>query len=541
VSAALLVGFLAHAAFGAYGPGWTALVLAVLVPFVNTATGLYKRDELLISSRTLDEAPTVFQAATLSAVLAYLIESGLISTPLGAQLVALSVLGLTVLTVFARATARGVVRRLTAPERCLVVGGPDAERRLREQLRTGAEAHLAAARADLEQAPNAAALQDELAAARDDVCRFAQGIHPRTLTEYGLAAALAELVAPLRDPSAWRPSLARADDGYSAFAPYELRHAGPIERVARLSQAVQRYYGSRATRSTADQARAQLKRELEGRREREQHRLDALERELAQSERADRLRRAGELLLAYASALPHGADRVELHGQEIELEPSLSPVENAQRYFERYTRARDAARRLPDLIAPARALVDYLTEALVYADLADDPDAVAALRRELSAVDAPRTEVARPAGHRTRPERPGQARSAARPAAAAAPAPLRVRLGEHTLLVGRSGRQNDEVTFRLASPDDLWLHARGVPGAHVILRAGPGRPDDATVRRAAEIAAYHSASRGAGAVAVDVTERRHVRKIKGGPPGAVTYSGERTLQVRPAPFGRVEG
>jgi predicted ribosome quality control (RQC) complex YloA/Tae2 family protein len=74
-----------------------------------------------------------------------------------------------------------------------------------------------------------------------------------------------------------------------------------------------------------------------------------------------------------------------------------------------------------------------------------------------------------------------------------------------------------------------------VPGAHVILRAGQRAPDEADLRRAAEIAAYHSASRQAASVPVDVTERRHVRKIKGGPPGAVTYSRERTLSVAPRP------
>jgi exopolysaccharide biosynthesis polyprenyl glycosylphosphotransferase len=144
VVAALLVGVLAHDTFGAYGPGWTALVLPLIVPFVNTAMGLYKRDELLLSSRTLDEAPGVFQAATLSTVLAYLIESALIQPPLGAQMVALSVITLTMGTVLTRLITRATVRGAMPPERCLVVGGREAEQRLREQLRTapGVKAEL---------------------------------------------------------------------------------------------------------------------------------------------------------------------------------------------------------------------------------------------------------------------------------------------------------------------------------------------------------------------------------------------------------------
>ena len=119
-----------HAFFGADGPGRVSLVLPAIVPFVYTAAGLYRRDENVLSGSTLDEAPSVFQAATLAAVLAYLAESALVQPPLGAQLVALSVVGLTAATLMARVFGRAVARALTAPERCLVVGAPEARDRL---------------------------------------------------------------------------------------------------------------------------------------------------------------------------------------------------------------------------------------------------------------------------------------------------------------------------------------------------------------------------------------------------------------------------
>jgi exopolysaccharide biosynthesis polyprenyl glycosylphosphotransferase len=136
VVAALLVGASAHVVFGSAGPGWTSAVLTLIVPFVNTASGLYRRDELLLSMNTLDEAPSVFQASTLSAVLAYLIESVALQTPLGAKLVALSIVNLTALTLLLRVAARTAARRGTPPERCLLLGGQEAERRLRDQLRS---------------------------------------------------------------------------------------------------------------------------------------------------------------------------------------------------------------------------------------------------------------------------------------------------------------------------------------------------------------------------------------------------------------------
>jgi len=104
-----------------------------------------------------------------------------------------------------------------------------------------------------------------------------------------------------------------------------------------------------------------------------------------------------------------------------------------------------------------------------------------------------------------------------------------------TIWVGRNSRQNDLVTFGKGAPDDLWLHARGVPGAHVIIRS-EGRPvPDPVIRRAAELAAYFSAARAEGRVLVDVTARRYVRKIKGGRPGMVTYRNEQPIEVTPRP------
>jgi len=102
------------------------------------------------------------------------------------------------------------------------------------------------------------------------------------------------------------------------------------------------------------------------------------------------------------------------------------------------------------------------------------------------------------------------------------------------LLVGKNSRQNEEVTFHQASANDTWLHARGVPGAHVIIRNG-GRPvAEATLREAAALAAYYSQSRLAGSVPVDYTEQRYVRHMKGGGPGMVIYERERTLHVAPS-------
>ena len=107
------------------------------------------------------------------------------------------------------------------------------------------------------------------------------------------------------------------------------------------------------------------------------------------------------------------------------------------------------------------------------------------------------------------------------------------------ILVGRSARSNEDVTFRLAKPHDLWLHANGVAGSHVVLRLAVAREaSDEDVMEAAALAAYFSKARDDAYVDVMVTERQNVRKIKGAPPGLVKVSNVRTVRVAPAPTAK---
>lgn len=107
--------------------------------------------------------------------------------------------------------------------------------------------------------------------------------------------------------------------------------------------------------------------------------------------------------------------------------------------------------------------------------------------------------------------------------------------GGWLVLAGRTGAANDYLSLKLARPNDLWFHVRGMPGSHVLLRvlsSGPA-PDREALETAAAIAAYHSKARGGGVVAVSCTEARHVSKPSGAKPGTVEIQRERVLKVRP--------
>ena len=134
VIAALLCVGLANSLFGADAPGLSALVLVAVVPFVYAGAGLYRRDQLVLAKTTLDEAPAVFQATMLVTVIAFLVESAFVQIPIGARLMAVTLLGLTVTTLACRVMARGLARRLSPPERCLLVGDLATESRLASQF-----------------------------------------------------------------------------------------------------------------------------------------------------------------------------------------------------------------------------------------------------------------------------------------------------------------------------------------------------------------------------------------------------------------------
>jgi predicted ribosome quality control (RQC) complex YloA/Tae2 family protein len=168
------------------------------------------------------------------------------------------------------------------------------------------------------------------------------------------------------------------------------------------------------------------------------------------------------------------------------------------------------------MLDEARQSAAHLNELKTLVELADGMDTVRALRREVGAATSP-----------------GSQKPSRRPTPAKGPY-RRLPLGDGwEIYVGTSAQGNAAVTFEVAGADDLWLHARGVPGAHVILRTQGATPPEDVVERAARVAAFNSAARNATSVDVDVALRRHVKKIPNAPPGLVRYTHERTLRVTP--------
>jgi hypothetical protein len=230
------------------------------------------------------------------------------------------------------------------------------------------------------------------------------------------------------------------------------------------------------------------------------------------------LRREAETLLASGRRLAAGAESVELDDpwqpgrrRLVRLDPRLDGPANAERLFDQARRTERAARQV-DL--RRRETLAALVEARAR-------ETLVAEARDLAAL------AARPArGRGAESDGPGGPRHYLTGAGL-------------SILVGRGARENHHLTFRVARPDDLWLHARDVPGAHVVLRDNEGRAGAADLREAAEVAAFFSEAREASVVDVHVTRRKHVRPARGGP-GRVFVAHSDTLRVAPRdPEGRL--
>lgn len=253
-----------------------------------------------------------------------------------------------------------------------------------------------------------------------------------------------------------------------------------------------------------------------------QQRAERMRRELDAPCRADRYERWGHLLMAASATPPQGAESIVLpdafedHAPvRIPLDPALSRIANAERYYGKARKARQSREHLDKRLAHAESQIGEMTMLLSAARAADTAAAFKAFLKR---------EKTRLAGILPGP-------------AAGAQLPFRryaIREG-YEVWVGRNARESDALTLRHARPFDYWLHARGVPGSHAVLRL-PHRndtPPKAALEAAARIAAYYSKARSSSLAPVIVTPRKYVRKSKGATPGLVVVEREEVLIVKP--------
>jgi predicted ribosome quality control (RQC) complex YloA/Tae2 family protein len=280
-----------------------------------------------------------------------------------------------------------------------------------------------------------------------------------------------------------------------------------------------------ATPARHAQRRERLLGAIRAAREKQERKLAAVREQGAQAAEIETLRTWGELIYANMWQIQPGQAEMEADGVRVPLDPARPAKEVAQGYFERYRNAQRAEVHQGELEEVIAAEVGWLDQLTLLVSQAAGFAELEALAGEWEAHQPDRS--AGRARKRPTPRRP------------------RALLDDegNAVFIGHTSAQNDQVTFEIAGPDDTWLHARGVPGSHVIIRwQRPGAEErEETVLAAAALAGWYSAGRDGARVEVDVARRRHVRKIKGGRPGMVNYRNERTIAVRPGDESGVSG
>ena len=309
-----------------------------------------------------------------------------------------------------------------------------------------------------------------------------------------------------------------------AFCP--IRQYGDYRQAGSFSELLDRYYTVRDRTDAMRQKSQAIRKTVQNLCTRLIRKLAIQEKELAATYDRERLRQLGDIVTANIHRIVKGQTVLEAEDFydenmpviPISISPILSPQQNAAKFYKDYTRMKNAEKELTRQIALGTQELAYLQSVLEELGRAQTDADLGEIRQELQQGGYVRAD----SGKKRMKEKPT--------------APMRFESTNGIpIYVGRNNRQNEELTFRLARKDDLWLHAQKVHGSHVIIAcAGKPVPDD-TVTQAAQLAAHYAETAGGQNIAVDVTPVKQVKKPPNAKPGMVIYHTYRTVIVNPYP------
>ncbi|MCL1881375.1 MAG: NFACT family protein [Oscillospiraceae bacterium] len=261
--------------------------------------------------------------------------------------------------------------------------------------------------------------------------------------------------------------------------------------------------------------------------------IDVQNRELADCKDKERFRIFGDLINANVYKLKKGDTILQSENYEtsepvkIELNPMLTPVQNAQKYYNTYRKLTTAEKKLTEMLSEWENELNYLDTVIDAASRAVSDAEIDEIRMELGKSPRASLEKERKKGGGKKVKKPKLL------------PPLKFQLTDdgtgkiYELLVGRNNRQNDELTFKIARHDDIWLHTKDIAGSHVILKCESELPSEDILAKAAIIAAKHSKAKDSSRVPVDYTLAKYVKKPSGSKPGFVIFTHNKTLYVNP--------
>lgn len=292
----------------------------------------------------------------------------------------------------------------------------------------------------------------------------------------------------------------------------------------RVSQAIESYYISKDIKDRINQRASAMKKSLQIKLDRVNNKIKKQNQELLESEKADDYRVKGELLTSYIYMVQKGMEEVELDNFydnnskiRVNLNKNLTPSENAQKYFKKYNKMKNASEEISKQIKINLEESEYLENSLLAIENCDNDKDLKEIREELI--------------------REGYIKSYRMPKKDIKPNTQYLKYmssGGNLIMVGKNNKQNDYLTLRLADNEDLWFHTKNIPGSHVVLKCAGKKVLDEEILEAATLAAYYSKAKMSANVPVDYTIKKHVKKPSGAKPGMVIYETNKTAYVTPS-------
>ena len=313
-------------------------------------------------------------------------------------------------------------------------------------------------------------------------------------------------------------------DAVKQFAFCPIHQYGECRQAESFSGLLDSFYALRDQKDAMRQKSQGLRKTVSNLCQRLTKKLAIQEKELTATYDRERLRQLGDIVTANLHRITKGQTHLqaedfydeEMKIIEIPLSPLLSPQQNAAKFYKDYTRMKNAQRELTRQMEIAQQELEYLRSVLDELNRAQTEQELEEIRQELQSGGYVKADT----GKR-------KMKQSKLP-------PMRFESTDgFAIFVGRNNRQNEELTFKSARKDDIWLHASKVHGSHVIIACGGTTPPDDTVTQAAQLAAYYSESGGGQNIPVDVTPVKQVKKIPNGKPGMVIYHTYRTVIANP--------
>lgn len=294
-----------------------------------------------------------------------------------------------------------------------------------------------------------------------------------------------------------------------------------------MSSLLESYYAEKNALTRIRQKSADLRRIVQTALERDVKKYDLQLRQMQDTEKREKYRVYGELLNTYGYSAKPGDKSIEVINYytdeplTIPLDETLSATENAKRYFEKYNKLKRTFEALSELTAQVKAEIDHLESISASLDIALQEEDLVEIKEELIESGYIRRRDLGQKGNGQRPR--GQKGTPGKAKVTSKPFHYISSDGFH-MYVGKNNFQNDELTFRFATGNDWWFHAKGIPGSHVVVKAdGATELPDRTFEEAGRLAAYYSKGRGADKVEIDYIQKKHVKKPNGAKPGFVVY------------------